>query len=281
KYIKTKLTTAVNSAEKDLHPFNKFAPYYNFFTGLSFFPNDCINIKLNAASGVRIPNLAELSSNGLHEGIFTYEIGDPALKNEQNFTGNLLLSFDKDDWKFSITPFYNYIRNYVFLSPTEEEWFGFPVFRFLQQDAIQYGLESEAECHPFKFLHAAISYSEMVSKTHYDHYTPYIPAPKMTPSIDLECPLNGKTIIDLHLELKHAFKQDLVAPLEMETPSYDLFDVSVSTSWLANHTEYELSLVGNNLLDEDYFDHLSRLKNFGLLNMGRNFTVNLKIKNTN
>jgi hypothetical protein len=64
-------------------PFNKLSPYYNLFSGLSYNPNPKLNFKFNLATGVRVANLAELSSNGLHEGVFTYEIGNPNLKNEQ------------------------------------------------------------------------------------------------------------------------------------------------------------------------------------------------------
>ncbi|MCB0804931.1 MAG: TonB-dependent receptor, partial [Bacteroidales bacterium] len=81
KYIHTLLTKTVNSGEKEVDPFEQFRTFYNGMLGVSYIPQHRLNIKLNVASGVRAPNLAELSSNGLHEGIYTFEIGDPDLEN--------------------------------------------------------------------------------------------------------------------------------------------------------------------------------------------------------
>jgi iron complex outermembrane receptor protein len=41
-------------------------------------------MRLNVASGFRAPNLAELTSNGVHEGTNRYEVGNENLKTEQN-----------------------------------------------------------------------------------------------------------------------------------------------------------------------------------------------------
>src|SRR6185503_4803355 len=106
-------------------------------SGVTYYPNRKINLKFNAATGVRIPNLAELSSDGLHEGVFTYEIGSSSLKNEQNLSANLLVDYKSGAFEISVSPFYNRFFNYVYLAPTSEQWFGFPVYRYLQQDANQ------------------------------------------------------------------------------------------------------------------------------------------------
>jgi iron complex outermembrane receptor protein len=124
------------------------------------------------------PNLAELSSDGLHEGVFTYEIGDPALKNELNLALNFVANYQNSFVEFSITPFYNYIFDYVYLSPTDEEWFGFPVYRYRQQNARQYGTEIILNFLPVRHMRTGISYAGMISKTEDDNYTPFSPGPK-------------------------------------------------------------------------------------------------------
>ena len=148
KWIKTYFTSFVNGPNKEIQPFDKFEPYWNAFTGFSLFPTDHFNLKFNIATGVRIPNLAELSSDGLHEGVFTYEIGDPDLKNEQNIAFNTSLNFNFGKWDCSVTPFYNLFTHYVYLAPTNEEWFGFPIYRYKQQDAHQYGTEAFVSVDP-------------------------------------------------------------------------------------------------------------------------------------
>ncbi|MEO6305535.1 MAG: TonB-dependent receptor, partial [Bacteroidia bacterium] len=65
-------------------PTNKNYSTVNGALGASVFDTKHINVKLNVSSGYRGPNLAELSSNGLHEGSLRYELGNIDLKVEQN-----------------------------------------------------------------------------------------------------------------------------------------------------------------------------------------------------
>jgi iron complex outermembrane receptor protein len=50
--------------------------------GLSFQVTKGLTLKLNLARGFRAPNLAELASNGAHEGTTRYEVGNHNLKAE-------------------------------------------------------------------------------------------------------------------------------------------------------------------------------------------------------
>lgn len=278
KWIKTFFTPGVNGPEKEIHLFSKFSPYYNAFTGLSFIPNTKFNAKLNIATGVRIPNLAELSSNGLHEGVFTYEIGDPLLKNEQNVALNIAINYEHKYFEFYSSPFYNYFYNYVYLAPTTEDWYGFPVFRYKQQNASQYGAEFTMNIKPFSNLVIGSSYAGMVSKTADGNYTPYLPAQKISPKIQYQInnikklPLSLYTAADLCLAQHHVYL------LEKTTPQYWLLNAGLSTSIQKGNTIYEMSIAGTNLLDIAYYDHLSRFKNYGLLNIGRNIVMMLRVK---
>jgi len=278
KFIQTKLTPSVNSVEKDIKPFSKFSPYYNAFTGFSYLPNNKLNIKLNAATGVRIPNLAELSSNGLHEGVFSYEVGSPILKNEQNLSLNLYANYTSTFFEINVSPFYNYFLNYVYLAPTAEDWFGFPLYRYRQQNATQYGTEASITIKPTKQLHATVSYSGMISKTKDGNFTPFIPAQKISPAINYNCKLYEKYIVNIFTNVDYVFAQNNIYKAEIATPKYMLINAGATTTFNKNNTNYTLSICGNNLLNTAYYDHLSRFKYFGLLNIGRNISVMLKIK---
>jgi iron complex outermembrane receptor protein len=50
---------------------------------------DDLTLRLNVASGFRAPNLAELTSNGVHEGTNRYEVGNSDLETEQNIQTDL------------------------------------------------------------------------------------------------------------------------------------------------------------------------------------------------
>lgn len=273
KWVKTYFTPSINGPDKELDPFNKFEPYWNVFSGFSFYPNQHVNFKLNVSTGVRIPNLAELSSDGLHEGIFTYEIGDPELKNEQIIAFNALLNYSAGIIEISLTPFYNIFNNYVYLAPTTEEWFGFPIFRYRQQDAKQYGTEASIAITTSNKVHLEVGYSGMVSKTDDGNYTPFTPAQKIKPAISFPIGQSMSAFADLEYNLM----QDKVYPDEIRTPAYTLVNAGLNWTIHGQKRKYDLSLSGHNLLNEVYFDHLSRFKYFGLNNIGRNISLFLKV----
>lgn len=276
KNINTYFTASVNGQDKEVKPFNKFSPYYNLFSGLSYNPNPKLNFKFNLATGVRVANLAELSSNGLHEGVFTYEIGNPNLKNEQIYAANLFTTYDTKRWGLAISPFYNYFTNYIYLTPVNEQWFGFPVYRYKQQNALQYGAEFTVYYNFIKNAILKIGYSGMNSKTQDGNYTPYIPAQKIKPQLDYKLHLFNKHKLNLNTNIDYVMAQHHTAPYEISTAKYTVWNASAQL--LLKNQKWSFGLNINNILNTAYIDHLSRFKNYGLLNIGRNIIFNLNYK---
>ena len=67
---------------------NRLTETYDSFNGaigIKLYLFKKIITRLNLATGFRAPNLAELTSDGIHEGTNRYEIGNPNLDSEQNF----------------------------------------------------------------------------------------------------------------------------------------------------------------------------------------------------
>ncbi|NTV82727.1 MAG: TonB-dependent receptor [Bacteroidales bacterium] len=65
--------------------FRAFSANFSAFTGstgMTFRLGKAINFKFNIGRGFRAPNISELSANGLHEGTFRYEFGNPCLNPE-------------------------------------------------------------------------------------------------------------------------------------------------------------------------------------------------------
>lgn len=281
RYIKTLYTAGVNSDEKEIDPFQTYKPFGNFMAGVSLNPASQWNIKLNVATGVRSPNLAELSSNGLHEGTYSYEIGDPELKNETNLNGNVDLYYTNNVLQWSISGFYNHFNKYIYLSPTDEEWYGFPIYRYRQQSADLYGGEASLSTTP-AFLHhgkVQITYAGMIGKTADRNYLPFIPAQKITPEIRYEFAEIKKlknTYIFINTDI--VFAQKNIAPEETTTEGYHLLNTGIGCVLNSNRTPIEINLIGNNLLNEVYYDHLSRFKPLELHDIGMNIVLNCKIK---
>ncbi|MEO6190950.1 MAG: TonB-dependent receptor [Saprospiraceae bacterium] len=277
KWIKTYFTPSVNGPDKEVHPFTKFSPYYNIFSGMTFFPSNMFNVKINIASGVRVANLAELSSNGLHEGVFTYEIGNPNFKNEKIYSINLFANYEINNIELNISPFYNYFSNYIYLASVNEQWFGFPVYRYKQQNARQYGGELSCALKFLKENKFRITYSGMMSKTQDGNFTPYIPAQKLNPTLETHFNQFKKLPLSFFTDVEYNFKQENTAPDELKTPSYSIWNMGISSKFQRKKSLVTFGISLHNILNKAYYDHLSRFKYFGLLNMGRNLSINYKI----
>lgn len=280
KYIKTLPTLGVNSEEKIIDPFEVFHPFFNGTVGISLNPGKDINLKINISSGVRSPNLAELSSNGLHEGVFTYEIGDPTLSSEQNVNGDISLDKTSAHYHFYCSVFYNYFQNYIYLSPTAEEWFGFPIYRFKQQNAVLYVGETTMELTPAfaRNWKLSVSYSGMIGQKADGEYLPFIPAQKIRPELRFDknkMKTTENVFVFMNCDL--ICRQNNVAGSETATPSYELLNAGLGCTINTGKFPIALSIAGNNLLNEVYYDHLSRFKPLGLNNIGMNIVFNCKI----
>lgn len=277
KFIKTLETKYVNDDSKTIKPFEKFGIYGNGMAGFVVNYNEYFVLKINVSSGVRMPNLAELSSDGLHEGIFTYEIGNPNLKNEIMMAINADLSGEISKFTYGISPFYNHIQNYVYLAPTAESWFGFPIYRYQQGNTIQYGFEAYLGLEILPELKLNTSYSQMTSQLNNNEYTPFIPANNINFSYNGTFKIAKNIPLNAFVKESYFGAQNQTAPYELATPAYHLLSAGVNTKWIKGTYLWQIGVSGNNLLNTTYYSHMSRFKSLGLFNPGRNFMLNLKL----
>lgn len=280
RFIKTLLTSTVNSLEKDIDPFSQQRWFGNFLAGVNYFPVQQVSLRFNLASGVRAPNLAELSANGLHEGIYTYEIGDPSMDNERNINAELGLSLNRKTVSLHWDGFVNRFADYIYLDPTNEEWFGFPVYRFRQANALIYGMEAGMDLKParVKGLSLSADASGLVGLLAEGEYLPYMPAWKLKPGIRLERGNADGLRWSVFISWQWVMSQERLAAEELPTPSYQLANAGAGFSWRSANARYSLDICGKNLLNQAYYDHLSRIKNYGLLNIGRDITLSFKVQ---
>ncbi|MGY0427173.1 MAG: TonB-dependent receptor, partial [Polaribacter sp.] len=94
--------------------FNSFTASLGYKTN----PFENLTARFNVATGFRSPNLAELSSNGVHEGTQRFEKGNSDLKVEKNVEFDLSLEYKTSHFKFFASPFYNKLDNYIYTAPT-------------------------------------------------------------------------------------------------------------------------------------------------------------------
>lgn len=278
KYIQTKETGTLNTPGAEIQPFtrNKFTG--NVMAGFAYNPKEGLTLKTNISTGTRAPNLAELSSNGLHEGVYRYEIGDPTMKNEQNLNTDIMFELDKESFFFSGSAYYNHFFGYIWLSPTSEKFFGYPVYRYKQQDANLYGSEIVAILKPASLKHW--QWKEVFAFTNGklkdSGYLPFIAPAKLSSSIRFETTTKKGINIFAEPEVVYNAVQNNPAQFETATPSYTLINFSSGVELPAANGNWRIGFNINNLTGKQYFDHLSRLKYLGLYNEGINFIVSAR-----
>ena len=237
-----------------------------------------LSLRLNVASGFRAPNLAELTSNGVHEGTNRYEVGNSDLKTEQNVQTDLNLEYKSSHIEFFVNGFYNHINNYIYTSPTGEVIDANAVFDYIQNNAKLFGGEVGLHFHPhpLDWLHYETSFETVTGEKENGDYLPLIPANNWNNTIRTE--FKVKNWLEdgfATLNVSSTFNQNNVSGFETKTNGYTLLNLGFGGRIKLGKTIFDVNLNANNLLDKQYIAHLSRLKTDGIPNIGRNIIMGL------
>ena len=274
--------------------------------GLAYLLTYKSSLKFNLSRGFRAPTIAELASNGRHEGTFRYEIGNQNLKPEISHQIDIGYFFNAEHVTLEVTPFANFISNYVFLEKLKDAAGNdiiidpsdpAPAFDFIQGNALLFGGEIyfDFHPHPLDWLHVANSFSfvqaQQFNASDSTKYLPFIPAPKYRGEIKAQFNKVGKVLQNTYIKFSvdYYFKQSRIFSAyntETATPGYVLLSAGIGTSFAAFERKDFISfyLSADNLANIAYQSHLSRLKyapenpatgNIGVYNMGRNISLKM------
>jgi len=252
--------------------FDSFNASLGYKTNLA----DDLTLRLNLASGFRAPNLAELTSNGVHEGTNRYEVGNSDLKTEQNVQSDINLEYNNSHFEFFVNGFYNHINNYIYTSPTGAVLDNNDVFNYIQDNAMLYGGEIGLHFHPhpLDWLHYETSFETVTGKKQNGDFLPLIPANNWNNTIRTEFKIkNWFETGFATLNFATTFNQQNVSGFETESNGYTLVNLGLGGTVKLGKTVFDVNLNGNNLFDKKYIAHLSRLKNDGIPNIGRNIVL--------
>ena len=260
-------------------PVNKDFSNLNGSLGATYSVNEKIMFRANFAKGYRVPNLSELTSNGMHGN--RYEIGNENLSPENSFETDVSMHYHGDFLSFDLAGFYNQINDYIFISPTTDTTSsGVGIYRFSQTNASLYGGEAGIHFHPksLPWLHINGTYSSVIGKQENDNYLPFIPANKIRYEIRAEREKLGfLSKPNIKISALTALSQDNPSPFETATDGYTLVNISAYSEILVSKQTLIFGVSVNNLFDTQYFDHLSTLKPLNYYNQGRNISLSLKI----
>lgn len=240
-------------------------------------------LKGNAGSGFRAPNIAELGSNGKHEGTFRYEIGNSNLKQENSLQFDLGLEFNNQSTSITLNGYANSIYNYIFPGNTNNETIildgeTLPVYRYTQTNAQLIGGEASFDFHIVKSLHFenTFAYVKGTNKVD-DSPLPFIPAASINNELRFEPNIKGLQDSYIKIGVNNVFKQTRFDLFETATKGYTLFDAGLGASIKTTKGKINLWVNGQNLLNKQYFNHLSRYKPVGIYNPGRNITFGINL----
>ena len=262
-----------------LAPVNKDYSNVNGSFGATYQPIERIMLRANFAKGYRVPNLSELTSNGMHGN--RYEIGNGNLSPENSFETDISMHYHGEFLSFDLAGFYNQINDFIFSSPTiDTTSAGVGIYRFSQTNASLYGGEAGIHFHPksLPWLHIEGTYSSVIGKQENGNYLPFIPTNKVRYEIQAERKKLGfLNKPNIKISALTALLQDNPSPHETVTDGYTLVNISAYSEIVVSKQALIFGVSVNNLFDTQYYDHLSTLKPLNYCNQGRNISLSLKI----
>jgi iron complex outermembrane receptor protein len=267
-----------------------------------------LTLKLNISRGLRAPSMAELASYGAHEGTNRFEYGNEALISEKSLQFDAAIEWNNEHMSIAGNVFYNTVKDYIFYQKLTAKSGGDSIivengddlyaFAFRQKDAHLYGAELNVDFHPhpLDWLHVENSLSLIRGqfKEALDGSTnlPGIPSARLLSEIRIEMFKKSKAIRNsfINMQLDNVFAQNnpfVGYNTETVTSAYTILNVGFSTQVQhKNKTLFSVSLVGQNIADVAYQNHLNRLKygptneasgRMGVFNMGRNFSLKINV----
>jgi iron complex outermembrane recepter protein len=270
--IITYQTGSLNPPESAIPPFSRGFDDFTGSIGESFGYKNLL-LKFDLSSGFRSGNLAELSANGIHEGTTYWYIGNPDMKREQCLNIDISASWQFKWLTIRGSAFNNRFRDYIYLNPTDEMANGFSVFRYEQTNATLRGFEAGVTLEKTSLCSFWVDYSYLDAMRDDGSWLPMIPANRLLSESKFFLPVKND-------ELKNVFVSFGVNYTQ-EQKNTDVFESTTSGYWILNagagitFRSVRILLTCRNLADQLYYDHLSRLKYYGLYDMGRNIVINV------
>jgi len=281
-------------------------PVYDFHNlsasfGLNFHPRHDYDFYFNASYVTRNPNPSELFSDGLHHSIATIELGDLSLQQEKALKFSLTAKHESDNFNWDISPYVNYINDFVQLVPFGLEYTvrgAFPVWNYTQTNALIWGIDAGAEWNYARNFSHRIGLAYLHGQD-IESDTPLIDMPPFNFSntisyrnpkwYGLELALKNQTYLTQKRFPDNNFTANLnvngeTVPtyVDISTPpkGYSLFGFSASADlgsafgW--QKTGFNVGFSVENLLNTSYRNYLNHQR-FYADETGRNFMIQLKI----
>jgi iron complex outermembrane receptor protein len=229
--------------------------------GASYELSPNVKAGINLSRAERAPSAEELFSDGPHVATQAFEIGDPNLRKEKSWGGELYARAQMEGIRFSASLFANKFDDYIFQAATGDEEDGLPVFRYFQRDASYYGFEGEVSATLFK-----AGGFRLVGDLVGDYVRATVkgggPVPRIPP-LRLLAGIEAKSDnVDARVEAEWVDDQERVAALENRTDGFTMVNASLAWRPWGQDRHATLILSANNIFDVEARRHASFTKEF-------------------
>ena len=237
-----------------------------------------LTLAVNAGRGWRAPVAAELFFKGSDEGAVRYKVGDQSLVPEVSLNVESSLRYSSPVVSAEISVYQNTISHYIFLTPTGQKASGLDVYGYRQSDATIVGGEFslQASVAAWCILEGGVDMLRGTDNSA-DAPLPLIPANRLKGGVRLiSGEWNGVHDAYILARVRSMQKQDRISLFESVTPAYSLVELGVGGEVTVATYRCELDIIVTNALDQAYYDHLSRYKEYAL-DPGRNIQLKLSV----
>ncbi len=263
----------------DSRNFQKDFTGINYAVGGGYFTKSSI-VRLNLSSGFRAPHTSEMIANGIHHGSFQYVVGDLDLMTENANQIDLMYEYSNQHLAIVFNPFYNQIKNFIYLQRQDSVIESYPVYNYVQNEKVNmYGADLGVHYHPHFFhrLHIESSYSYLRAINSNNEFIDQIPPGKWMANIKIEFDeKEGFYFKNIVIRNNFILAQNEVAPNEIPSKGYNLLDFGINSVVKTKQNEINLNAGVKNILNCNYVDHLSNLKYLNIAGPGINYYIGIK-----
>ncbi|MBA2684280.1 MAG: TonB-dependent receptor [Gemmatimonadaceae bacterium] len=217
-----------------------------------------LSATFSAARSFRAPTVQELFANGLDAASGTYSLGDASLKPETGYGIDASLRGAYGKVSFDVSPYLNYIHNYIFGFLRGDTIQEFPVRQFAPTNARLFGFEASVTLVPVQSLALRLSTDYVNAQdTRLDQPLPFTP------------PLRGlfratyqKQRLTGMFEERVAARQSRLGDGDTPTAGYAISNVGVGVRIANGAFVHDVRLYVDNVFNQVYRDNLSVVKDF-------------------
>ncbi|MFZ1478941.1 MAG: TonB-dependent receptor [Sphingorhabdus sp.] len=242
--------------------------------GLGYTIGD-IKIGTNISRTGRAPSVEELYSDGPHVATQSYEVGDPLLRSERSWNGEIYARYDSTRFDATATLYANRFSNFIYENATGAIVDDLPEFEYLQRKARVWGIEAEASANIGSFggfdvlLDGVADFTRATIKG--EGPAPRIPPLRLLGGLELQ-----SDNFELRGEVEWADSQKRIADFETTTGGFTM--VSASATWRPFGRDKNISLTASadNIFDVEARRAASFTKDFVAL-AGRDFRLTARL----